>query len=83
VGHRRLTDGKFKMVSQVVTIALLITSSVSGAPPVENQGFPDYHFWTVPEMRVAIDHCWARRRSLRLMCACCFTDWAAGCCGLS
>jgi CDP-diacylglycerol--glycerol-3-phosphate 3-phosphatidyltransferase len=48
--------GKFKMVSQVVTIALLITSSVSGAPPVETKAFPIITFWTVPEMRTAIAH---------------------------
>ena len=48
--------GKFKMVSQVVTIALLITSSVSGAPPVETRAFPVITFWTVPEMHVAINH---------------------------
>jgi len=48
--------GKFKMVSQVVAIALLITSSVSGAPPVETKAFPIITFWTVPEMRTAISH---------------------------
>ncbi|HZN10950.1 MAG TPA: CDP-diacylglycerol--glycerol-3-phosphate 3-phosphatidyltransferase [Blastocatellia bacterium] len=48
--------GKFKMFSQVVTIALLITSSVSGAPPVATRAFPVIAFWTVPEMRAAIGH---------------------------
>jgi len=48
--------GKFKMFSQVVTIALLITSSVSGAPPVETRAFPVIAFWTVPEMHTAIIH---------------------------
>ena len=48
--------GKFKMFSQVVTIALLITSSVSGAPPVETRAFPVIAFWTVPEMHSAISH---------------------------
>src|SRR5437762_9971437 len=42
--------GKFKMFSQVVTIALLITSSVSGQPPVETKAFPIITFWTVPDM---------------------------------
>ena len=48
--------GKFKMFSQVVAIALLITSSVSGAPPVETRAFPVIAFWTVPEMHRAIEH---------------------------
>ncbi len=48
--------GKFKMFSQVVTIALLITSSVSGQPPVQTRAFPIFAFWTVPEMHTAIDH---------------------------
>jgi len=48
--------GKFKMFSQVVTIAFLITSSVQGAPPVETKVFPVIAFWTVPEMHVALDH---------------------------
>jgi CDP-diacylglycerol---glycerol-3-phosphate 3-phosphatidyltransferase len=48
--------GKFKMFSQVVTIALLITSSVAGGPPVETKAFPIIAFWTVPEMHTAIDH---------------------------
>jgi CDP-diacylglycerol---glycerol-3-phosphate 3-phosphatidyltransferase len=48
--------GKFKMVSQVVAITLLIVSSVSGAPPVETKAFPIIAFWTVPEMSRAIEH---------------------------
>lgn len=48
--------GKFKMFSQVVAIALLITSSVDGAPPVETRAFPVIMFWTVPEMNAALIH---------------------------
>jgi len=48
--------GKIKMFSQVVTIALLITSSVDGRPPVETKAFPVIAFWTVPEMRAALGH---------------------------
>ena len=50
--------GKFKMLSQVVAIALLILSSVSGAPPVANFGraFPAIEFWSVPELRTAVHH---------------------------
>ncbi|MFZ4793877.1 MAG: CDP-diacylglycerol--glycerol-3-phosphate 3-phosphatidyltransferase [Blastocatellia bacterium] len=48
--------GKLKMFSQVVTIALLITSSVNGAPPVETKAFPVIMFWTVPEMNLALGH---------------------------
>jgi CDP-diacylglycerol---glycerol-3-phosphate 3-phosphatidyltransferase len=48
--------GKFKMFTQVVTIALLITSSVDGQPPVETKAFPIIAFWTVPEMRAALQH---------------------------
>jgi CDP-diacylglycerol---glycerol-3-phosphate 3-phosphatidyltransferase len=48
--------GKFKMFSQVVTIALLITSSVDGGPPVQTKAFPVIAFWTVPEMRAALQH---------------------------
>ncbi len=48
--------GKFKMFSQVVTIALLITSSVDGQPPVETKAFPIIAFWTVPEMSAALGH---------------------------
>jgi CDP-diacylglycerol---glycerol-3-phosphate 3-phosphatidyltransferase len=50
--------GKFKMLAQVVTVALLIVSSVAGKPPVANFGlpFPAIEFWTVPELRTAWHH---------------------------
>jgi CDP-diacylglycerol--glycerol-3-phosphate 3-phosphatidyltransferase len=50
--------GKFKMLSQVVAVSLLIVSSVSGQPPVANFGhaFPAIQFWTVPELRSALHH---------------------------
>lgn len=50
--------GKFKMLTQVIAIALLIVSSAKGAPPVANFGraFPAIMFWTVPELNVALDH---------------------------
>jgi CDP-diacylglycerol--glycerol-3-phosphate 3-phosphatidyltransferase len=50
--------GKFKMLAQVVTVALLIVSSASGRPPVTNfgQAFPAIQFWTVPELRTALQH---------------------------
>ena len=50
--------GKFKMLAQVVTVALLIVSSVAGKPPVGNFGqpFPAIQFWTVPELRTAWRH---------------------------
>ncbi|HUQ32787.1 MAG TPA: CDP-diacylglycerol--glycerol-3-phosphate 3-phosphatidyltransferase [Pyrinomonadaceae bacterium] len=50
--------GKFKMLSQVVAVSLLIVSSVSGQPPVANFGhaFPAIQFWTVPELRDALHH---------------------------
>jgi CDP-diacylglycerol--glycerol-3-phosphate 3-phosphatidyltransferase len=52
--------GKFKMVAQVVTVALLILSlsPTGGAPPVSNFGrpFPAIQFWTVPELRTAWSH---------------------------
>lgn len=50
--------GKFKMLAQVVTVALLIVSSASGQPPVTNFGqpFPAIQFWTVPELRDALNH---------------------------
>jgi CDP-diacylglycerol--glycerol-3-phosphate 3-phosphatidyltransferase len=50
--------GKFKMAAQVVSVALLIVSSAKGAPPVANFGraFPAIQFWTVPELRVALNH---------------------------
>lgn len=50
--------GKFKMLVQVMTVALLIASSVGGRPPVVNFGqpFPAIQFWTVPELRTAWQH---------------------------
>lgn len=50
--------GKFKMLAQVVTVALLIVSSVAGRPPVGNFGrpFPAIEFWSVPELRAAWQH---------------------------
>lgn len=50
--------GKFKMLAQVVTVALLIASSVGGKPPVANFGkpFPAIEFWSVPELRAAWLH---------------------------
>lgn len=50
--------GKFKMLTQVVTVALLIASSVAGKPPVANFGkpFPAIEFWSVPELRTAVYH---------------------------
>lgn len=50
--------GKFKMLSQVVAVALLIVSSVAGHPPVSNfpRPFPAIQFWTVPELRTAVHH---------------------------
>lgn len=50
--------GKFKMLVQVITVALLIVSSVAGKPPVANFGhpFPAIQFWTVPELRAAWHH---------------------------
>jgi CDP-diacylglycerol---glycerol-3-phosphate 3-phosphatidyltransferase len=50
--------GKFKMMSQVVAVALLIVSSVSGKPPVSNFGqpFPVIAFWSVPQLRDAVRH---------------------------
>ncbi len=50
------TAGKFKMVSQVLAILLLLMASVSGAPPVETKAFPIIAFWTVPEMSDALSH---------------------------
>jgi CDP-diacylglycerol---glycerol-3-phosphate 3-phosphatidyltransferase len=52
--------GKFKMLTQVIAVALLILSSTSGAPPVANFGkaFPAIMFWTVPELRAALEHLW-------------------------
>lgn len=50
--------GKFKMGAQVLAIALLILSSVHGAPPVANfgQAFPAIQVWSVPELREAVRH---------------------------
>jgi CDP-diacylglycerol--glycerol-3-phosphate 3-phosphatidyltransferase len=50
--------GKFKMLVQVFTVALLIASSVGGKPPVANFGrpFPAVKFWSVPELRAAWNH---------------------------
>jgi CDP-diacylglycerol--glycerol-3-phosphate 3-phosphatidyltransferase len=50
--------GKFKMLVQVLTVALLIVSSVAGKPPVGNFGlpFPAIEFWSVPELRAAWHH---------------------------
>ena len=56
--------GKFKMLAQVVTVALLIVSSVAGKPPVGNFGqpFPAIQFWTVPELRTAWHHVFGSER---------------------
>ncbi len=50
--------GKFKMLTQVITVSLLIVASVAGRPPVANFGhpFPAIQFWTVPELRTAWHH---------------------------
>ncbi|MCA1817744.1 MAG: CDP-diacylglycerol--glycerol-3-phosphate 3-phosphatidyltransferase [Acidobacteria bacterium] len=50
--------GKFKMLAQVVTVALLIVAGAAGRPPVSNFGrpFPAIEFWTVPELRAALAH---------------------------
>jgi len=50
--------GKFKMFTQVIAIALLIVSSVKGAPPVANFGqiFPAFNVWTIPELQTAVRH---------------------------
>lgn len=50
--------GKFKMLLQVMTVALLIGSSVAGRPPVANFGrpFPAIEFWSVPELQAAWNH---------------------------
>src|ERR1044072_5057632 len=50
--------GKFKMLAQVITVALLIASSVAGRPAVANFGkpFPAIEFWSVPELRTAWQH---------------------------
>ncbi len=53
--------GKFKMMSQVLAVALLIASSASGEPPVANFGraFPAIQFWSVPELRTAVRNLFA------------------------
>ena len=50
--------GKFKMLTQVIAVALLIVSSTAGEPPVANFGraFPAIEFWSVPEVRSALHH---------------------------
>lgn len=66
--------GKFKMLAQVVTVALLIVSSVRGRPPVSNFGrpFPAIEFWTVPELRAAVRHLFGAGATTA-------TDWQALC----
>ncbi|HVF55569.1 MAG TPA: CDP-diacylglycerol--glycerol-3-phosphate 3-phosphatidyltransferase [Pyrinomonadaceae bacterium] len=56
IGASRM--GKFKMMAQVLAVALLIASSASGEPPVANFGraFPAIQFWSVPELQVAVRH---------------------------
>jgi CDP-diacylglycerol--glycerol-3-phosphate 3-phosphatidyltransferase len=58
------TMGKFKMLVQVFTVALLIASSVAGKPPVANFGrpFPAIEFWSVPELRAAWQHLFGSQR---------------------
>lgn len=53
--------GKFKMMSQVLAVALLIASSARGEPPVANFGraFPAVQFWSVPELQSAVSHLFA------------------------
>ncbi|HEV3468689.1 MAG TPA: CDP-diacylglycerol--glycerol-3-phosphate 3-phosphatidyltransferase [Pyrinomonadaceae bacterium] len=53
--------GKFKMLSQVTAVALLIASSARGEPPVANFGhaFPAIQFWSVPELQAAVRHLFA------------------------
>jgi CDP-diacylglycerol--glycerol-3-phosphate 3-phosphatidyltransferase len=50
--------GKFKMAAQVVAVSLLIVSSASNGQPPGNFGkpFPAIEFWTVPELRLALEH---------------------------
>lgn len=50
--------GKFKMLTQVIAVALLILASASGAPPPANFGqpFPAIDFWSVPELRQAVNN---------------------------
>jgi CDP-diacylglycerol--glycerol-3-phosphate 3-phosphatidyltransferase len=62
--------GKFKMLAQVVAVALLIVSDAKGEPPVANFGraFPAIQFWTVPELRAALSHVFGAEATT-------FTDW--------
>ncbi len=62
--------GKFKMLAQVVAVALLIVSDAKGEPPVANFGraFPAIQFWTVPELRAALSHLFGGGATT-------FTDW--------
>ncbi len=62
--------GKFKMLAQVVAVALLIVSDAKGEPPVANFGraFPAIQFWTVPELRAALSHVFGAGATT-------FTDW--------
>lgn len=50
--------GKFKMLTQVIAVALLILSSAKGVPPVTNFGraLPTLRFWSLPELRAAWRH---------------------------
>lgn len=52
--------GKLKMAAQVFAVAALILASTSGNPPVSNfpRPFPAIAFWTVPELRAAVNHLW-------------------------
>jgi CDP-diacylglycerol---glycerol-3-phosphate 3-phosphatidyltransferase len=56
IGASRM--GKFKMLSQVIAVSLLILSSASGQPPVANFGhaFPAIQFWSVPELHNAVQN---------------------------
>jgi CDP-diacylglycerol---glycerol-3-phosphate 3-phosphatidyltransferase len=62
--------GKFKMLSQVIAVTLLILSSASDGQPPSNFGrpFPAIEFWTVPELSTALAHLFSRG-------AVSFTDW--------
>ncbi len=50
--------GKFKMLSQVAAVALLMLSDVRGQMQLSNFGhaFPAIQFWTVPELQQAVRH---------------------------
>ncbi|HEX5708494.1 MAG TPA: CDP-diacylglycerol--glycerol-3-phosphate 3-phosphatidyltransferase [Pyrinomonadaceae bacterium] len=50
--------GKFKMLSQVAAVALLMLSDVRGDIQLSNFGhaFPAIQFWTVPELQTAFRH---------------------------